>query len=90
MSWLSAIIAEARRALVLCRILHLLELKTKNFFQSPFVVREREMVFQVKSGENIVSHFILFLLTRKERPHFSQLINTELKTTAVSTSEVRS
>ena len=36
MSWLSAIIAEARGALVLGRILHLLELKAKNFASPPF------------------------------------------------------
>ena len=79
MSLLFAIRAETKRVLISFRSLHLLDLRIKNFGDLSFIQSMRELVCQIKSGVDMVSHSTLVLFTRREISLFRILINLKLK-----------
>lgn len=79
MSLLFAVRAETKRVLISFRSLHLLDLRIKNFGDLSFMQSMRELVCQIKSGGDMVSHSTLVLFTRREISLFRILINVELK-----------
>ena len=79
MSLLFAIRAETKRVLISVRSLHLLDLRIKNFGDLSFIQSMRELVCQIKSGVDMVSHSTLVLFTRREISLFRILINLKLK-----------
>ena len=79
MSLLFAIRAETKRVLISFRSLHLLDLRIKNFGDLSFIQSMKELVCQIKSGVDMVSHSTLVLFTRREISLFRILINLKLK-----------
>lgn len=79
MSLLFAVRAETNRVLICFRSLHLMDLRVKNFDDLSFIQSMRELVCQIKSGVDMVSHSMLLLFTRREISLFRILINLKLK-----------